>query len=226
MEFIENKLLSVEPVSQTLHHLTTTDSTIKPITVEWQKEKCGLLGIPYNRPIDQHSTLSGQKLQVYEPETCDDIGMDGNCLFRCLSKLVCGSEDYHAKIRGEISRYMLADGKDIIGWYFEQILTTTPAAHLSSKFMYQLGQWGTDAELMAASALLQTDIYVANKVYKPSNSIVSQIRWSLIRPSSSNSADFALYIANFHDHYQPVLKMIRSLTPTFSDDATIFLQVD
>ena len=46
MEFIDNKLLSVEPVSQTLHHLTSTDSIIKPITVEWQKEKYGLLGIP------------------------------------------------------------------------------------------------------------------------------------------------------------------------------------
>ena len=117
MEFIENKLLSVEPVSQTLHQPTSTDSTIKPITVEWQKEKCSLLGIPYDRPIDQHLTLSGQKLQVYEPLVCDDIGTDGNCLFRCLSKLICGSEDYNAKIRGEISRYMLTDGKDTSSRY-------------------------------------------------------------------------------------------------------------
>ena len=48
---------------------------------------------------------------------------------------------------GKLLTDMLTDGKDTIGWYFEQILTTTPAVHLSSKIMYQLGQWGTDAEL-------------------------------------------------------------------------------
>ena len=67
MEFINSKFLSVEPVFQTLHHLTSTDSTIKPITVEWQKEKYGLLGIRYDRPIDQHSTLSGRNCKSMSP---------------------------------------------------------------------------------------------------------------------------------------------------------------
>ena len=36
----------------------------------------------------------------------------------------------------EIYRYMVSDGKDIIGWYFSQVLSTTPSDHLSRICMY------------------------------------------------------------------------------------------
>ena len=99
--------------------------------------------------------------------------------------------------------------------------STTPADHISTKFMYQSGFWGTDAELMAASALLQTDICVANSFYKTPESIVRELRWSLIRPSNNNNKTHAIYIDNYNNkHYQPVTKMIDSLTPTFFEPDT------
>ena len=77
--------------------------------------------------MDQHSSMAGQKLQAFAPWLCDSIGADGNCFFMCLSKEISGSEQHHAKLRGEIYRYMVSDGKDIIGWYFNQVLSITPS---------------------------------------------------------------------------------------------------
>ena len=129
--------------------------------------------------------------------------------------MISGSEEYHAKLRGKICRYMMSDGKDVIGWYFAQVLSTTPADHLSITCMYNDGNWGTDAELITASALLQTDIYVANKVYCTEDSKVADIRWSRIRSSNINNKNHALYINNFSKHFEPVTRMINSQTPTF-----------
>ena len=104
MDFIEHRLLDPSDSYETLNHLTAIYPTITPITVEWQKEKCDLLGILFKQTTEQHPTLAGQMLKKYEPWICEDIGADGNCLFRCLSKLISGSEEYYVKLRGEICR--------------------------------------------------------------------------------------------------------------------------
>ena len=217
MEYIEDKLFLLRKEKfPRLDHLTSDSPIITPTTVEWQKEKCALLDFQFPQQTDQHSSIAGHSLSLFEPWTLDTIGDYGNCLFKCLSKIITGSEEYHAKLRGEICRYILSDGKDTIGWYFSQVLATTPAKYLSEKCMYNTGNWGSDVELMAASALLKTDIYVANKIYRTDDSIISEVRWSRIRSSNDNSKNSAIYISNFYDHYQPVTRMINSLTPTFN----------
>ena len=164
MEFIQQEIPApcAHP-SNDLHCLASDVPLITPITVDWQKEKCALLDFPFKEPIDQHSSVAGQRLQAFAPWLCDSIGADGNCLFRCLSKVISGSEEHHAKLRDEICRYMVSDGKDIIGLYFNQVLSPIPSEHLIRTCMYNNGNWGTNAELIAASALLQMDIYVAKK---------------------------------------------------------------
>ena len=100
---------------------------------------------------------------------------------------------------------MVYDGKDTIGWYFREVLSTTPADHISTKFIYQSGFWGTDAELMTAS----TDIYVANSFYKTPESIVREFRWSFIRPSNNNNKTHAIYIYNYNN---------KQLSTSYEDD--------
>ena len=227
MNYIEHQLLDPKFDNPfTFNHLTTDDPIISPITVEWQIEKCALLELPFEQRFDQDSTIAGQKLRLYEPRLCDTIRGDGNCLFGCLSKIISGSEEYHAKIRGEICRYMLSDGVDIIDWYLRDVLKTTPANYLNTKIMYKSGEWASDVELMTASALLNTDIYIANRIYKSTDSLIPEVRWSRIRPSNNNNQNYAIYIANYHEHYEPVTRMIDSLTPTFSSESTGCIAVD
>ncbi|KAI6659383.1 OTU-like cysteine protease family protein [Oopsacas minuta] len=92
--------------------------------------------------------MAGRRVRDYEPWECSSIERDGNCLFRCLSKLILGSQEYHAKIRGEICRYMVSDGKDVINWYFNEVLTTPLSHHINSTSMSSNGSWAIDAELM------------------------------------------------------------------------------
>ena len=109
---------------------------------------------------------------------------------------------------------MVSDGKDIIGWYFNQVLSTTPSEHLSRTCVYNNGNWGTDAGLIAASAPLQTEIYVANKIYHSEDSDEAEKRWSRIKPSNNNN-NHALYITNHSNHYRPVTRMIINHPPKF-----------
>ena len=110
---------------------------------------------------------------------------------------------------------MVADGKDIIGWYFNQVLSTTPSVHLSRTCMYNNGNWGTDAGLIAASAPLQTEIYVVNKIYHSEDSDEAEKRWSRIKSSNNNNNNHALYITKHSNHYRPVTRMIISHPLTF-----------
>ena len=230
MEFIENQLFAPNlhefPQLDINHHLKSDNPIISPITIEWQKEKCNLIQIQFQQYIDQHSSMAGQQLRNYEPWRFAPISGDGNCLFRCLSMVISGSQEYHTKLRGEICRYILSEGKDKISWYFRQVLSITPAEYLGQKVMYVPGTWGSDVELMAASAILETDIYVANKIYRLPGSLIPEVRWSRISASNDNSKYCAIYIANFNDHYEPVTAMINSLTPTFSVDDKPYQIID
>ena len=67
---------------------------ISPLSVNWQMDKCSRLGIIYRQPIKQLSTLAGRKLSDYLPWQYEDIEKDGNCFFRCVSKLISGSQEY------------------------------------------------------------------------------------------------------------------------------------
>ena len=58
---------------------------------------------------------------------------------RYSSKVISGSEEVHAKLRREICRYMVGEGKDEISWYFSQVLSTTPAEYLGESVMYVAG---------------------------------------------------------------------------------------
>ena len=66
----------------------------------------------YKEMIKQPSTLVGFKLGNYLPWESEAIEKDGNCLFRCISQLILGSQEHYAKIRDEICRFIAKDGKE------------------------------------------------------------------------------------------------------------------
>ena len=68
------------------HMYPNHDPIIAPLNVDWQRQKCSLLKIPFTEPIKQPTNFSGYKLKKFSPWQYEDIAKDGNCLFRCLSK--------------------------------------------------------------------------------------------------------------------------------------------
>ena len=156
---------------------------------------------------------------------CDDIVGDGNCLFRFISKVISGSENYHIKLRGEICRYIITQGRKTMGWYVVQVHSKTPAQHLRTSNMSLEGVWGGDVELMAISAILECDVYVANRYNQIGNTF--EVRWSRIRSSdnSRTNAINSIYISNFGFHYAPVCKMFNSTTKTYFANVDSFQEV-
>ena len=80
--------------------------------------------------------------------------------------------------------------------------------------VYRESIWGSDVEIMAASALLDADIYVANNDYR--------------KPGSRGALELAqnyqpychFYITNYGHHYEPVVSMLNApyLTYGTTDD--------
>ena len=81
---------------------------------------------------------------------------DGNCLFRALSKLTYGSEEWHS-----FMRQTLIDFVSLNREVFQSYCTEDITDHLS-KMKYDR-RWGTHVELQAAAFLLKLPICVHAK---------------------------------------------------------------
>ena len=76
------------------------------------------------------------------------------------------------------------------------------------------GTWGSDVELMAASAMFNVDILVANTGYRSIDPVFRELRevkWSWLR--ATRHSEGAFIIKNFDVHYEPVISFINSSTP-------------
>ena len=98
----------------------------------------------------------------------------------------------------------------ILNWYFHT-MSETPLSYM----MRQNRVWSSEGEILAASAILETDIYVAvefNDSNEGSSYGIHQknITWCRYNASDSYYSSFAIYIANFRDHYEPVISLINS----------------
>ena len=160
-----------------------------------------------------------------EPWQTSSIEGDGNCFFRCIAEIITGSQEDHSIFRSTIASFIASEGTTRLGWYFKQ-KNTTPFHYLVHERPIQNdGEWASDVEIMATSALLKTDIYVANNIYTSFGTLNRETRWSLIRPSAYDENP-SLYITNYGHHYEPVISMINSSIPTYGNVQSKALTID
>ena len=101
--------------------LSSTGPLFQPTTKQWQKDKCVELGIDFIKNIEQQPTFTGSLLTKLILWQTEKIGMDGNCFYRCISKMIPGSEKHYTKLRAKVCRYMVPRGKPIINRYLKTI---------------------------------------------------------------------------------------------------------
>ena len=156
------------------------DPLITPLTVNWQLDKSSQLELTFCEQIEQPTSHSGLHLKNCLPWQFEDIIKDGNCLFRCLAKLLTGSQEAYPKVHGEICRYIATNAKDKLGWQFHTT-QETPLQYLLRTHMEHDSIWGTEMEILAASVILETDIYVATECDLVDNSSPFQMSRRVIR---------------------------------------------
>lgn len=72
--------------------------------------------------------------------------------------IITGSQECHI-----ISNFLASEGITQLGWYFRQFHLTPCEYFLSEKLTYLDGVWGGDVEIMAASAILKANIFIATQ---------------------------------------------------------------
>ena len=225
MEYLNTILCKTfdERTQSVITDASPDDSKITVLDENWQPSKCVLLGITFKSVGKQPSDLVGKPLSKYEPELTGKIKGDGNCLFRSLYKIITGSENSHLQIHSIICRFFSSEGTTKLGWYFKS-KQTTPCHYLThDDVIYRESIWGSDVEIMAASAILNANIYVGNNDYRMPGFVIRHMRWSLLRSTNSPTAN--LYIKNFVLNYKPVVSMLRYPIPKYGTTTDEFLTV-
>ena len=98
---------------------------------------------------------------------------DGNCLFRSLSMIICGSEDNHLFIRRMLVTFCTYN-KEL----FQRFCHPIPIKdHINGMRLDRI--WGTDLEIHAAASLWQVKIYVCQPNTCTSDSSYS---WICFKP--------------------------------------------
>ena len=93
-----------------------------------------------------------------------------------ISKIISGSENYHAKLRQEICRKMITKARIRMGWYLNQVHSTTPSKYLRNSNMTVDGVWGGEiCRVNDNLKYLGTDVYVANYYNQTITSIFSEV---------------------------------------------------
>ena len=187
--------------------------TISVLSTAWRKKICEKLGIVYESSIKQPENLVGGRISEFQPWETESIRGDGNCFFRCLSKILTGNENSHIQLRAIIAKFIASEGSTKLAWYFRQ-KNTHPFKYLTEESLISAdGIWASDVEIMAASLILEADVFVATNDYMLEGTLVKSVQWSLLRACPDPQA--ALYITNFGCHFLPVTSMINSQSPTF-----------
>jgi len=105
----------------------------------------------------------------------DPIRGDGNCLFRALSRILCGNEDSHSFVRRTLVTFS-EHNKGLLQKFCHPLPIKE---HLNGMKLDRI--WGTDLEIHAAASLWQVPIYVCTQ-----NPNDPKYFWVCFKPTDSN----------------------------------------
>ena len=187
-----------------------------PINFQDQQSICKRLGLYYSFPSKVHLELTDAILRNYIPAKTARIVGDGNCLFRALAYAITGTERSHLKVRELICEFMVGGGQEKCWKYVknkiarEQVIDM--AGYLASTNMICQYTRGTDCEIMAAAYLFGVNIFVAFIVERIQQ---SKMVWHKYSYTSTSSQGPAIYIVNDCHHYEPVIELEYSTSPSY-----------
>ena len=102
----------------------------------------------------------------------DPAKPDGNCLFRTLSKQLCGNPEQHPKLRKVITDYVASNPSLFSGW-----TTDNQSIEEHVRKMRNTGCWGSHLEIKAAATMFKKSIYVATDTL-----VLGQCKWIVFPP--------------------------------------------
>lgn len=162
-----------------------------------------LLDYKYHHSYLAH-VLILQHLYQTPPSAVLPITADGICLFSALSYVLIGTERHYHHIRLAICNFMETNPngvQDVLPSDVKDVQN-----YLIGNQMKSNRTWGTEIEIIAASVLLQTNIYVYSK---------SGVCWKWIQHSPCNSTvDHGIYVYHKDGNHFEVIAVENSDVPS------------
>ncbi|KAI6654480.1 ATP-dependent DNA helicase PIF1 [Oopsacas minuta] len=150
MEYLNLMLWQTFPENiSTYIPLSGSSPIISVVNEEWLRDQCKFLALVFISTIKQPQNLARLSLSKYTPWETERIVGDGNCLFRCISKILTGDQTSHLEIRSNIAHFIASERVTRIGWYFKQKLTNPCKYFMNEHLVSQEGTWGSDVEIKA-----------------------------------------------------------------------------
>ena len=165
----------------------------------WQRDKCNFPGLPFHSP--NGVSRGAPDLVLTQIDSTQRIRGDGNCLFRCFSYLITGSENHHFEIRSRLIEHM-----PNIPNVFTDTSVHSVDQYLRQSRMDRSRTWGTDKEVMALSHLLNTTIYT----YTTTSGDWARSSPNQVDPSLHSSiSEQSMYIRNLSlTHFDVVVSTV------------------
>ena len=167
---------------------------------QWQRDACNRLGLPFHQANNMGP--GGPAVNLRRPGQTRNIAGDGNCLFRCFSYIITGSEEHYREIRSAIVAHLAN---------IEHVLVSQSAnVHNVDDYLRQTHMnrdriWGTDKEVWALAHMLNTPVYA----YKADQNSWFYQNPAIIDPDHLYHfiTDPAIYLVNANSHYTPVMSI-------------------
>ena len=177
------------------------------VNEQWQRWACALLGLEFIGATQMRR--GGPHVALTPPHTrrIKPIGKDGNCLFRCFSYMITGSENQHFEVRAMIVTYMPNIAHFLLGSpYFDEHYNSIQE-YIADKRMDRDGSYGSHVEMLTLAYLLQTTIYSYNDIGERGSSWCTYSPSMLDRTLVHDTTEMAMYIRLIHaqEHFEVVL---------------------
>ena len=176
---------------------------------QWQIQTCNRLGLQFHR--FHGVSPGGPNVPLTRIQQVRSIRGDGNCLFRCFSYIITGSEQQHMAVRSAMIAHM-----PNIERVFTSSTVNSVQQYIRNTRMDRSGTWGTDNEVRALSHMLNTPVYTySTSTYNWTRSSPDQIDPdNLYNPITDQS----MYIKN--ENYTHFCVVMATMPHAVSAEAT------
>ncbi len=192
-ELSDKQVIKSHPETVVTDDIIITDVSVpdvffSPLTPNDRQALCGLLLLT-NVNTDCNVINFGP---IADPCQTKTIKPDGNCFFRSLAHVICGSEDEHLKIRRAAVKHLKINTS-----LFERYVRSEYSSvedYLTRSRMFYSGTWVTEIDIFVSADLFKTTIMTFNDG-----------RWNAHKPTGEVFTQNVIYLKHCNgNHYEVV----------------------
>ncbi|XP_026098997.1 uncharacterized protein LOC113070050 [Carassius auratus] len=168
--------------------VSVPDVFFSPLTHNDKQALCEL--IQMSNDNSDHNVINFGPISA--PCQTKTIKPDGNCFFRSLAHVICGSEEKHLKVRRAVVKHFKMNTP-----LFERYVRSEYSSaedYLTRSRMFYSGSWVTEIDIFVAADLFKTTIMTFNDG-----------RWNAYKPNGEVFTQNAIYLKHCNrNHYEVV----------------------